>query len=357
MESRKILDELEEYRPKIEAKIREFYAKEAGERDYTSSFYRRLHKEMEDFAVNGGKRLRGLLLIASYLAYSDRNPTEEEMDSVIKAAAALEIFHAMLLIHDDIVDDDDYRRGKLSMHKRIETILPNGKTTGKDVGIMVGDIMLFQSMKLLSNAGLEADKIRKAMVALTDAAINTAIGESYDLLDNNRTLQDSTFENILFVMTYKTARYTIKLPLQIGAILAGKNIEEDKFDEIANYLGVAFQLQDDLLGLFGDEAKLGKSVKSDVYEGKKTLLMKWLYDESSSENRKFIDSVLGSRISDDDFEKLRDLVIAAGIKKRVDDYILELLKESRQEIAELGMNDKGQNLLRSMIDALAGRDK
>ncbi|MFT4309598.1 MAG: polyprenyl synthetase family protein [Candidatus Woesearchaeota archaeon] len=348
-------DMIYKYRERIDNAITEYYKEEAKRRDYTSSFYRKIHANMEDFVLSGGKRLRPLLLLLGYMGYS---PEGTSPDKAIKAAAAVEIFHSFLLVHDDIVDKDDMRRGKPAMHMRLAPHIPPGITKPQDIAIITGDMMLFHSLALLYETPLESHRVMNAARIMTDAAISTAIGEIYDLLDNNKSLTKTEFEHILFVMTYKTSRYTISMPLAMGAALAGSNKKYEDFEEIANLLGVAFQLQDDLLGVFGDTQKIGKSVTSDIEEGKKTLIMKWLYDDSTEEEREFLLDNLGKgTIDKDSFEKIRELIILHGIKDRIEKYIDEMLVEAREEVKGLGMNDQGTKFLLYLIDILAGREK
>jgi geranylgeranyl diphosphate synthase, type I len=283
-------EELENYIAQINESLKDYYARESQRRDYTSSFYRKIHSNIEDFILTGGKRLRSLLLIIGYIGYSNE---KDDAIKAIKPAAAVEILHSFLLVHDDIVDKDDMRRGKPAMHTRIAPHIPQGINSPEDLGIIVGDLMMFHAMDLLLESELDPKRIIRASKVMADASISTAIGELYDLLDNNKSLTKTEFEHILFVMTYKTSRYTISMPLAMGAILAGSEKKHEDFEELANLLGVAFQLQDDLLGIFGDVQKIGKSVTTDIEEGKKTVLMKWLYDESNEEEKKFLISHLG----------------------------------------------------------------
>jgi len=346
--------ELYAYREMIDDTIKEYYSKEAKRRDYTSSFYRKLHANTEDFVLTGGKRLRPLLLLIGFLGYS---PEGTDVKKALKVAASIEVLHSFLLVHDDIVDKDDMRRGKPAMHSRIAPHIPEGITSSEDIAIILGDMMMFHSLDLALDSKIEPKRIVKALKVMTDSAINTAIGEIYDLLDNNKSLTKTEFEHILFVMTYKTSRYTISMPLAMGAILAGSEKNPEDFEEIANLLGVAFQLQDDLLGVFGDMEKIGKSITSDIEEGKKTLIMKWLYDDSTEEEKKFILENLGKgEIGKEEFEKIKALIMEHGIKERIEKYIDEMLDEARVEAKGLAMNKKSTDLLLYLIDILAGRE-
>ena len=243
------------------------------------------------------------------------------------------------------------------MHARLAPHISPGITSSEDMAIIAGDLMMFHSLDLLLESDIEASRVIKASRILSDAAVNTAIGEMYDLLDNNNSLTKTKLEHILFVMTYKTARYTISMPLAMGAALAGSNKEPEAFEELANLLGVAFQLQDDLLGLFGDVQKIGKSITSDIEEGKKTLIMKWLYDACNEEEKKFILQNLGKgEVSAETFQRFRKLVIDHGIKDRIEKYIDEMLDEAKEEAKGLNMNNHGTELLLYLIGILAGRE-
>ncbi len=343
---------------KVNNDLESFYDEELKERDYTSSFYRKLHSEIKDYLLSGGKRFRPLLFFLSYLGYNKNINSEEEfknfnINDVLHLASSIELFHSFLLIHDDIVDRDDYRRGKPTVHKRIEKLLPKGFTQPEDLGIMAGDLVLMHAFKLLLKSNIDSDKKVEAEKFILESMINTLIGQSYDLLDVNKTIESTSFENVLFIMTYKTSRYTIFLPLALGALLndVDKN-EFEKFEEISNLLGVAFHLKKDFLGIYSNEKYSDSSLKSDIEMGKKTLLMKWLYDVLDDDEKMFLNSKLGSKISFEDHEKIKKLLEDKGIKSRVEKYIVELLEDSKKEIEKLNMNSFGKKYLLELTQFL-----
>ncbi len=347
---------------KVNVDLEKFYDEELKERDYTSSFYKKLHFEVKDYLLSGGKRFRPLLFFLSYLGYNNSLNSEEDfknfdVSNVLHLASSIELFHSFLLIHDDIVDRDDYRRGKPTVHKRIEKLLPKGFTKPEDLGIIAGDLVLMHAFKLLLKSNIGSDKKVLVQNFILERMINTLIGQSYDLLDVNKNIESTSFENVLFVMTYKTSRYTIFLPLALGALLNGYSLKDnpeefEKFEEISNLLGVAFHLKKDLQGIYSNEKYVDSSLKSDIELGKKTLLMKWLYDVLDDKEKLFLNSKLGSKISEEDHNKIKKLLEEKGIKSRVEKYIVELLEDSKKEIEKLNMNSVGKKYLLELTEFL-----
>lgn len=342
---------------KVNENLTFFYDEELKERDYTSSFYRKLHSEIKDYLLSGGKRFRPLLFFLSYLGYKkDLDENFESLDNVknvLNVASSIELFHSFLLIHDDIIDRDEFRRGKPTVHKRIEKILPKGLSQPEDLGIIAGDLVLMHAFKLLLKDNIDDKYKVKLEKFILESMINTLIGQSYDIYDVNKSIENTSFENVLFVMTYKTSRYTIFLPLALGALLNDVDKEEfEKFEEISNLLGIAFHLKKDLQGIYSNEKYSSSVLKSDIELGKKTLLMKWLYDVLDEDDKVFLNSKLGTKISKEDHEKIKKLLEEKGIKSRIEKYIVELVEDSKKEIEKLNMNSKGKKYFLELVEFL-----
>ena len=335
----------------VDDRIAAFYDEELARRDYTSSFYRKIHAELADYSARG-KRLRSLLLMIGYLG-SVEKLTDEDLERLAPIAVAVELLHSHFLIHDDIVDRDDYRRGGSSMQNRLEEVTPRGAVTEPDFAIVAGDLVLSQAIEVFVSADFPPSRVLTARKIAAEAMIQTNIGKLYDLLDTNQSLERIEFEHILFVMTYRTSRYTIQMPLALGATLAGGDGNPERFEEFANLLGTAFHLYHDVSHTEGEVAQ----IRRDIRENKKTLLLKWLYDAGSDDERRFLSELMGTKVSDADYARVKSLLDSKGIIARAQKYITELLTDAEAEIENLGFNETGVAYLRHIMRALAGQEE
>lgn len=347
-----ISEDLSRWKRLADEHIEAFYAEELARRDYTSSFYRKVHGALSEYSMRG-KRLRSLLLLIGYLG-AKGSISDEELEKLMDACVGIELLHSHFLIHDDIVDRDDYRRGGASMHARLEAIVPRGAVNERDFAIVAGDLVLAQSCLALSKTELEAENVQAARIIIAEAMVETNIGKLYDLLDINRSLDRIEFEHILFVMTYRTSRYTIQMPLAVGAALAGSNHHQSRFEEFANLLGTAFHLHHDLSHL--DDGEVSQ-LRRDIRENKKTVLLKWLYDTASKDEQEFLSKLMGTKPSTADYHRVLSMLKAHKITDRAEGYIGELLVDAQAEIERLEMNEKGVQYLSYIMRALAGQER
>ncbi|QCX82696.1 Octaprenyl-diphosphate synthase (plasmid) [Streptomyces sp. YIM 121038] len=226
------------------------------------------------FLAAGGKRLRPILCVLGWQAATAQPPTR----AVIRAAAALEMFHAFCLIHDDIIDNSTTRRGAPTMHRTLTARHtagrhdPPAEHLGASCALLIGDLALAWSGELLHTAGLTGPQLAAVLPVMDTMRTEVIYGQYLDVTATGTPTPD--LERALGIIRYKTAKYTIERPLRIGATLAGTSPQLLK--ELSAYalpLGEAFQLRDDLLGVFGDPKTTGKSRLEDLREGKHTLLV------------------------------------------------------------------------------------
>ncbi|MEM0139243.1 MAG: polyprenyl synthetase family protein [Ferroplasma sp.] len=274
--------------------------------------------ELKSFTMNGGKRVRPILMIIGH------NLFRRQDDKIIKASISIELAQSFLLIHDDIMDSSDFRRGKPSYHKAIESKLsvPERAKIAENVAISAGDLVDTFSHEALLISGFDVQNLLDADFEFSRIIEDTGKGQ---LLDIYSSIENSYSEqNLLKLHFLKTARYTIQGPLLMGAYLSGNKEYISNLKDFGKYAGIAFQLYDDVLGLFGDESKTGKPSKGDVNDGKKTLLMIRAYENSDSSKRSFIEKCLKSgNVSDSDFEELKNIVKESGSY----DYSMNKIKE------------------------------
>jgi geranylgeranyl diphosphate synthase type I len=266
------------------------------------------------YILRGGKRLRPFLFYYSY----GLSGGKEDMEEILKVSVALEFLHTYFLIHDDIIDCDNLRHGGLAMHSQyVESYKSQVGDSdlrhfGVSMAIVVGDLVSSWVYKVILNADFDVQKKIEAMRKISEITSDTLAGE---MIDQTLGASDSFDEDLIFrVGDYKTARYTVAAPLEMGAVLSGADQKE--IDYILHFsipLGVAFQIKDDMIGLFGDGKKTGKPVGSDIKEGKKTLLISYATSHSSEVEKNFLLSCLGNKyLEESSVIKIRQIVEESG---------------------------------------------
>jgi len=245
--------------------------------------------ELNDFLSNDGKLLRPFLCLGSYRIFSG---TEEVPEAVHRVGAALELFHAFALVHDDIIDQSDQRRGQPALHRRLERGLEVGSRSGEALAILAGDILFGHAVECFTHAGLGAESARRALRTFSRITQDCGLGESLELVNARRSLTEVTEEEILRTYHLKTTRYTIEGPLVIGATLAGA--PQDKLDGLARLaepLGLAFQIENDLHEVNLLE-KSAAHLTYDLRAGIKTLFLKKFHEALEPDERLALDQCL-----------------------------------------------------------------
>ena len=274
-----------------------------------------LYACIKDFCLRDGKRIRPLLLILSYKGYNAK--TKKISSSLYHASSSIEMMHAFMLIHDDIIDKSDLRRGKPTMHKMLEKTVntdSSNNTLGLDLAIVAGD--LIHALAIDSFLSIDEEPVRKqkALKYFIQTVTFTAMGEFIDTLDGLRLVKNVKEKDVLLNYSLKTARYTFENPLVIGAILAGADDKEiKKLEKIGLLIGQAFQIQDDIIGMFDTEKNVGKSLLSDLAESKKTMLVCHAYENLSSRPKKeFLNIFNKEKKSLKDLETVKEIFLNAG---------------------------------------------
>jgi len=233
------------------------------------------------------KRLRG-----SFVNYAYQLSGRPIDDKVWRAAMAVELVHTALLMHDDFMDRDAVRRGGPTTHKFYEARANGDRHYGEAMAVGVGDAVLCLGFELLQSCGFEDEKVMAAMKKMLRGIAITGYGQAYDVtLEVEKNWSE---DDVISLHKAKTGVYTYENPLLIGAILGGLDEGAKKIlSEYAADGGVAFQLQDDILGVFGTEEDTGKSADSDLLQGKCTLLVLKTLELGNSEQKQAIETVWG----------------------------------------------------------------
>jgi geranylgeranyl diphosphate synthase type I len=332
-------------RPKLEAFIR---AKKSSASPLTP-WRTDLLNRLLPFATTG-KLLRASLVCFSYEAFSDQKVN----DSVINAAMALELTHSALLIHDDIMDNDDLRRGQPSLHRQYQSLatsekLANADHFGTSMAICAADAALFLAFELLASSQA-APRMQTAKQIFVDQLVITCAGQMQDLYLEARPDMPSK-KAIYELMQTKTASYTLSLPMAVGAALAGQTGSTiKKLQDIGTNAGIIFQIRDDELGVMGRAEKIGKPVGSDITEGKKTLLYYYLLKSCGIAEHNKAKAIFGNpKATPEDIAYIQKLVRHHKIPQLLNNEVSHLEKAAIKQIDGLDVSDKNKTEFKELV--------
>lgn len=315
-------------------------------------------KQVKKIVLSGGKRLRPALMYWGYKGVGGKNDKE-----ILKTAVSIELIHIFLLIHDDVIDNDPKRHGVETIHHRYEKIgrvFPgigeNARHFGNSMGIIVGDIISAIGNQVIYKSKFSTDLIVKALNRLQSIVSVVAVGEAQDVIIEYR--RKASEKEVMDMYRNKTAKYTIEGPLHLGAILGGADESVLKgITEFSVPIGVAFQIQDDILGIYGSEKKIGKPVGSDIREGKQTILVvKALKNANVSQKRK-LELFLGKEdITKKEVEEFRNLIIETGALDYARNLAQKLINEGKNQVEKLKFNRETKEYLLAIADYMTDRD-
>ena len=314
-------------------------------------------------SIRGGKRFRAAFCWWGHNAVAElADPVGDSatgpVDSVslLRACASLELLHASALVHDDYMDASDVRRGRPATHRAFERIHrehgwpANPEQYGASAAILLGDLLLSWSDELLRTCGLPAERVLDALGYFDLTRSEVVAGQFLDVSAQARGAAD--VDTAMTVLRYKSAKYSIERPLHIGAALAGASAEQiTQLSRFGLPLGEAFQLRDDLLGVFGDPAVTGKPAGDDLVEGKRTVLVSLALDALPGPEAKALDTALGTALDPDQVATLCRLIEESGARQQVEGVITELTDRSLSALAAAEISDRA----RGVLEGLAGQ--
>jgi geranylgeranyl diphosphate synthase type I len=320
-------------------------------------------------AVRGGKRLRARFCLTGWRAVAEvsgRQPTPN--DAVIAAAAALEVFHAAALVHDDLIDNSDTRRGRpashraLEAHHRASSWAGDADAFGRSAAILSGDLLVAWSDDLLES-GLAGAPAADAVVARAEYARmrrDVTVGQFLDIAEESafRTEPDERHaDRALRVASLKSARYSVEQPLRIGAALAGATPAQlAALSAFGHPVGMAFQLRDDVLGVFGDESETGKPSGDDLREGKRTVLIAYTREVLAPGARAVLDELVGDQTLDvAQIEALQGTIVGSGALARVETLIADYAREADRALSGAPLGNAAVGELRDLARAATAR--
>ena len=345
------------------------------------SIVSRIAPELSPFALysrdllSGGKRFRAQFCYWGWRAISPAVsdtavPAESELDALVDLCAGLELFHAAALVHDDIIDNSDTRRGRPSVHRRFETLHAEqnwrgpGRSFGEGSAILLGDLLLAWSDELISRAVLGAPSL-ETLVAAREAVdvmrTEVTLGQYLDLLEERAWATvdpQQSLERAERVIVYKSAKYSVEAPLVIGASLRGASVEQlDSLRRFGLPLGIAFQLRDDLLGVFGDAERTGKPSGDDLREGKRTVLVSLTRARLDPSARRLFDELLGDpELDDSQIRMLQQTMRETGAVAEVETMIGERVRTALGELQRAPIGETARVELASLARVITQRE-
>ncbi|WP_456845787.1 polyprenyl synthetase family protein [Cellulomonas sp. P5_C6] len=305
--------------------------------------------------VVGGKLLRPRLAVAAYLGLGGSEPA-----AIAPVAAAIEVLHTAMLVHDDLLDHDEVRRGQPNVAGAARARLAGRGLDERSVadqvlaaGLLAGDLAIASAFSLVVGAPADPAALLRVMGLLAEGIETTVVGE---LLDVTASLRPPREVDALAVAELKTAAYSGRLPLMAGAVMAGVDDGRTvRLGAVGSALGVAFQLIDDELGVFGDPVLTGKSVLSDLREGKRTELLRRAYASADAAGCAVLDAHVGrADLDEDGAAAVRAVMVSSGAL----DQVRELTRRTglrARDLALSGLPEPLGGYLVGVVDDLVGR--
>ncbi len=313
-----------------------------------------LYRELSDYVMRPAKRVRPLVFLHGCAAF--REDCDLRDPDLLRVACALEFLHAFILIHDDLIDNADERRGLPSLHRAVETRHvhgPHKAQTARNLSLVLGDILFAMAQRTVLAAHLPCE-LRVALAdSLLETTIATGIGECADISFATRDIAKVGLREIEGMYDAKTARYTFESPLVLAAIAMGAGPEAcDAIRRIARPIGLAFQIQNDLAEFHAQDA-FESALCGDIAEGKKTLLLRLAYDSLNETERGIMQLCVSVRPPTEAVVlRLRELILRSGAPKRLAERMSALYEETNRELASSGLSSSTIAGLKSLFETI-----
>lgn len=305
----------------------------------------------------GGKRLRPAFC---YWGWRGAGGDARE-EGVVDAAASLELLHAFALVHDDIIDDSDTRRGLPSLHRqhadrhRRSGLRGSAEPFGASVALLLGDLCLGWFHEMLGASGMPVERLHAARELVSRGFTELITGQYLDLAEQSDPMH--SVERASTVIQYKTAKYTIERPLHLGGVLAGAPPALlSAYSDYALPLGEAFQLRDDLLGAFGDPEITGKPASDDLRNRKATVLIATARQSASRIQCEEIDRMFaGPELSDDQISRLQAIIVDSGAMAACERRITDRARAATEVLQCMPVDDETRHVLADLVEAATQR--
>ncbi|PZE80051.1 polyprenyl synthetase family protein [Curtobacterium sp. MCBD17_032] len=325
----------------------------------------------------GGKRFRALFCYWGWQSVAGRSGSFDPLsegsrqttaEAVVTAAAALEVFHAAALVHDDIMDRSDTRRGRPAAHRRYESLhaesgwVGDRALYGTNAALLLGDLLLSLSDAVFDEALALLDPVRARIVRQEFHAMRLEVtaGQYLDIHEETAWPTVDDAEQLVRaqrVIVFKSAKYSVEAPLLIGALIAGASANQlDGLRSFGLPLGVAYQLRDDMLGVFGDPEVTGKPAGDDLREGKRTVLVATARKALPVGARQLLDELLGDPdLDDDQVQMLRATLTESGAVGAVERSIDRHVQRAKAALDAAPLSPSARDQLAALADTVSNR--
>ncbi len=303
--------------------------------------------EMRSFLIDGGKRFRPLLGAIGSMAVTGLVPDR----ATLKAVASLELLHACALIHDDVMDGSDTRRGNPSIHRRFESMHRGADLSGDSAkygeasAILLGDLALIWADLALHRSGVGSDRLLSVLPIYDELRVELMAGQYLDVHEQSLATVDA--DRSLKVAKYKSGKYSIERPLHFGARLAHGS--DETLVALSRYgipIGEAFQLRDDILGVFGDPEQTGKPAGDDLREGKRTVLIALAV--KGSRDPKIFSALGDPHLDQERIDRIREAIISSGALTQVEEMISDRAEQAEEALSSNAIAEEAKPLLQAM---------
>ena len=339
------------FKARIDEVLRGFVAREAEQLVAVDADLGPVADQVEA-AVAGGKRLR-----AAFCYWGWRAVGQPDSDALVRAAASMELVHAAAVVHDDLIDDSPLRHGRPTVHVALRSAVrrrPRAATAARSLAMLVGDLLMAMAGQLFAASGLPAAYLARARPLWAALARELIAGECLEILRTG-TAPDTSAS--LQVIRYKTAKYTVEQPLLIGGALAGAGERlREGYSRYGLALGEAFQLRDDLLGLFGDPDRTGKANLDDLRAHRPTALLAETWRMAGDTDRKHLRTLLGRRDLDaDGLEAVREVMRRLKAPDRIEEMITVRVRDALDALDDLDLPAPAAAALTDLAHSAAAR--
>jgi geranylgeranyl diphosphate synthase type I len=343
-----------ELRARFDARLAAFLDRQ--DPDWPDGAPRGVFTTLHRFVLAGGKRLRPL-----FCYWGWRGAGGSDGAPIVTAAAALELFHAFALIHDDIMDGSDRRRGEPSVHRLFTDLHTRSAWRGdpalygRNTALLCGDLCAAWADQMFHECGLDVEQVHRGYAVFSTMRTEVIAGQYLDLVSG---VGDGSVASALTVIRMKAARYTVTRPLQIGAALAGADADLlAAYAAFGDPLGDAFQLRDDVLGVFGDPAVTGKSILDDLREGKRTVMMALARDRADREQMARLRVLFGDpQLDDDGAAELRRIITDTGARDGIEQMIRVRVETAIAALADAPVTPEAHAMLTALAAETVDRD-
>ncbi|MFV0532261.1 MAG: polyprenyl synthetase family protein [Cumulibacter sp.] len=352
--------DLDAIRRRIDSALSGHLSERAEHLASLSEDLRPVARALIDFCADG-KRIRPLFAYCGWRAAGGGSADQH----VIDAVSGLELIQAAALVHDDIIDESDSRRGRPSAHRTFEHLHLEGGFSGSAekygvaVAILLGDLALIWADAVVQGAQLSDEALLRVRSELDLMRIEVMAGQFLDVLEQARPAPpEFAVQSALKVAALKSASYTVARPLLIGAAIAGAGEDvRSTYATFGQHIGIAFQLRDDLLGVYGDPAVTGKPAGDDLREGKRTALIARALDHLGEGGSELTEALGDADLTEADIERVRGLISDSGATADVEKIIEERTATALGALDGVDLDPAGRDALRSLAAAATSRSR